>query len=56
MNSIDFSPMQFKTLGFAGEYRKLIGSPNKGCEKGLDFTLQVKLVIKVLLCIFLKFL
>ncbi|MBA2611300.1 MAG: hypothetical protein H0U95_04960 [Bacteroidetes bacterium] len=30
MNSIDFARMQFKTLGFAGKYRKLIGDPNKG--------------------------
>lgn len=30
MNSMDFTRMQFKTLGFVGKYRKLIGDPNKG--------------------------
>ena len=30
MSSMDFSKMQFKTLGFIGKYRKLIGDPNKG--------------------------
>lgn len=30
MNSMDFSNMQFRTLGFAGKYRKLIGDPAKG--------------------------
>lgn len=30
MNSMDFSNMQFRTLGFVGKYRKLIGDPAKG--------------------------
>lgn len=30
MSSMDFSNMQFKTLGFVGKYRKLIGDPAKG--------------------------
>jgi hypothetical protein len=30
MNSMDFRQMQFKTLGFVGKYRKLIGDPAKG--------------------------
>ncbi len=30
MSSMDFSNVQFKTLGFVGKYRKLIGDPNKG--------------------------
>lgn len=30
MSSMDFKNMQFKTLGFVGKYRKLIGDPAKG--------------------------
>lgn len=30
MSSMDFSNVQFKTLGFVGKYRKLIGDPSKG--------------------------
>lgn len=30
MSSMDFSNMQFRTLGFVGKYRKLIGDPAKG--------------------------
>lgn len=30
MNSMDFSNVQFKTMGFVGKYRKLIGDPSKG--------------------------
>ncbi len=30
MNSMDFRNMQFRTLGFVGKYRKLIGDPAKG--------------------------
>jgi hypothetical protein len=30
MNSMDFQHMQFKTLGFVGKYRKLIGDPARG--------------------------
>ncbi|MBX3164676.1 MAG: hypothetical protein KF900_09350 [Bacteroidetes bacterium] len=30
MNSMDFKRMQFRTLGFVGKYRKLIGDPAKG--------------------------
>ncbi|MDX2173112.1 MAG: hypothetical protein SFY56_08335 [Bacteroidota bacterium] len=30
MSSMDFSKVQFKTLGFVGKYRKLIGDPSKG--------------------------
>ncbi|MBI3518214.1 MAG: hypothetical protein HY062_02495 [Bacteroidetes bacterium] len=30
MSSMDFRNVQFKTLGFVGKYRKLIGDPSKG--------------------------
>lgn len=30
MSSVDFSKVQFKTVGFVGKYRKLIGDPSKG--------------------------
>ncbi|MDO8998325.1 MAG: hypothetical protein Q7W45_01065 [Bacteroidota bacterium] len=30
MSSMEFSNVQFKTLGFVGKYRKLIGDPSKG--------------------------
>lgn len=30
MSSVEFSNVQFKTLGFVGKYRKLIGDPSKG--------------------------
>ncbi|MFO0435380.1 MAG: hypothetical protein ACK5ZT_09055 [Sphingobacteriaceae bacterium] len=30
MSSMDFSKVQFKTVGFVGKYRKLIGDPSKG--------------------------
>lgn len=30
MNSMDFKNLQFKSLGFSGKYRKLIGDPSKG--------------------------
>ena len=30
MSSMDFKNMQFKTLGFVGKYRKLIGDPARG--------------------------
>lgn len=30
MSSMDFNNVQFKTLGFVGKYRKLIGDPSKG--------------------------